>query len=288
MTGRTDAGQWWSMVWGSAIAGAFDEATELEAGARLAARSSFERPEVSPGSMTLRDADWVAHLGVRQLDDSRWETILRTIAADPQLTAAVVTGELPVELHGRAVALGCSLAPERRDLGADCSCPDWHEPCRHVGALASLVADLITGDPWLVTMLRGRTRDEVIETVRRLRADQRGIDPSGDTPRGVDPGVSATAAFKTETVSLPSPLAPLRRAGHPVEHAPPPIDSGIVGADLERLVADAAQRAFRLLSDDGDPTDAAALLISPEEDRARIEGHSSSSESLNSTGLPPL
>ncbi len=266
-------GTWWSTVWSSAIGIAFDEPPELEAGARLARRSSFDPPEIAPGSMTLRDGDWVAHLGLQQLDDVRWETILRTIAADPQLTAAVITGDLPVDLHGRSVALGCSLAPERRELGADCSCPDWHEPCRHVGALVVLVSELISSDPWLLTMLRGRTRDQIVEEVRSLRADLRGIDSSGsgDTARGADPGQSAAAAFRAEQAPLPPPLAPLRRAGRPVVFGSPPVDSGVTSADLERLVADAAERSFQLLSGVEDADDTAALLISPEDDRARIE-----------------
>lgn len=270
---RADVGAWWSTVWTSAIGTAFAEPPELEAGARLARRSTFDPPDIAPGSMTLRDGDWVAHLGVQRLDDERWEAIVRAIASDPQLTAAVVTGELPVDLHGRAVALGCSLAPERRELGADCSCPDWHEPCRHVGALIVLVADLILADPWLLTMLRGRTRDQIVEAVRSLRAGRRGIGPSesADTARGPDPGQPAVDAFRADRAPLPPPLPPLRRAGRPVTFGAPPMDSGVSGADLQRLVADAAERSFRLLGGVDDVEETAALLISAEEDRTRIE-----------------
>ena len=262
---------WWATVWSSAMGLAFAEARELETGAVLARRTTFTSIEVSPGSLTLSDpADgWTAHVGMRQLDDGQWETLLRTIAADPQLTGAVIVGELPTDLHGRAVALGCSLAPDPRDVVADCTCGDWHDPCRHVGALLSVVADLIANDPWLLTMLRGRSRDDVVEVVRRIRAGQRGIELPGtsDEPRGSDPGVAASSAFRVSPSPLPPPLAPLRRAADPVEFRPPPADAGVLMGDLHRLVTDAAERAFLLLN--GTP-DAAALLLEPANDLARL------------------
>lgn len=260
----------WGTVWTSAMGQAFGDARELDTGARLANRIEAA-VEMSPGSITLRDPDeaWVAQLGLRQLDDGQWETLLRTVAADPQLTAAIVTGELPIELHGKAVALGCSFAPEAADVGADCSCHDWHEPCRHVGALVALVSAMIDQDPWLLVMLRGRSRDQVAETVRRLRSAKRGIEwaESGDDPRGADPGVAAATALRLTAAPLPASLSPLRRPAGPTAYRPPPADAGVSHGDLHRLVADAAQRAFDLL---GGMTNADALNLDSTHDAARI------------------
>lgn len=260
----------WGEVWTSALARAFNDAAELDTGARLARR--LDAPiELSPGSITLRDPaeSWVAHLGFRQLGDGQWETLLRTVAADPLLTAAVVTGELPIEWHGQAVSLGCSFAPEASDIGADCSCPDWHEPCKHIGALVALVAAMIDQDPWLLVMLRGRSRDQVAETVRRLRSAQRGVEwvEAGDEPRGADPGVAAASALRRNAAPLPAPLVPLRRPADPTVFRPPPLDAGVEHRDLRRLVADAARRSFDLLSgvDGGD-----SLALEPAHDAARI------------------
>ena len=282
---------WWATVWSSAMGLAFADAAELGTGAALAGRSSFDPPEVSPGSVTLTDPGgaWTAHVGMQQLSDGQWETLVRTIAADPQLTAAVIVGELPSGIHGLAVALGCSLAPEPRDIGADCTCGDWRDPCRHVGALSAVVAELIADDPWLLTMLRGRTRDQLVEAVRRLRADQRGIalPDMSDEPRGVDHGIAAAAAFQAAPSPLPPPLVPLRRAAGPVAFRPPPADAGIRMGDLHRLVSDAAERASLLLNG---VDDAAALLVEPTQDLARraasmLDAHEGLDELAGSTGL---
>ena len=265
--------QGWAQVWSSAITTAFGAAPELEAGARLARRMPPEAVEVVPGSVEVRDPDgqWVAHLGVQPLDDGQWETLLRTAAAAPELAAGLLTGRLPLDLHQRSIALGCSLAPERRHLGTDCSCPDWREPCRHVGAVAALAGELLIDDPWLLALVRGRTRDQIVEAVRSYRAGRLGVDDgAADTPRGADPGVSAASAFRApgHAVRLPSPLASLRRAAEPVAFGPPPADSGVMAADLDRLVADASERAFRMLAG---AVDADALSIDESEDQDRID-----------------
>lgn len=268
----TGSGDAWSSVWRSAIADAFGHGTELEAGDRLARRAELAHPEMAPGSMILRDprGAWVAQLGIRQLDDDQWGTLLRAVAADPRSTADVITGDLPIELHRQLVALGCSLIPEKRDLGADCSCNDWREPCRHIGALVSVVADLLIADPWLLTMLRGRTRDQIVQRVRSHRAGGPDVDPapSLDTTRGVDLGVAAMSALQRDAEPLPPPLAGLRQPGDPVAFRSPPADAGVEMVDLHRLVADAAGRAFLLLAG---AADADALLIDPADDQHRIE-----------------
>lgn len=268
----TESGDVWSSVWQSAMRAAFGEVKELEAGERLARRGGLPHPEVAPGSMILRDPEggWVAQLGLRQLDDEQWETLLHTLATDPRSVAAVLTGDLPIELHTRAVALGCSLTPEKRDLGLDCNCHDWHEPCRHIGALVALVTDLVANDPWLLVMLRGRTRDQIVQRVRSDRAGRLDleVEASGDTTRGIDLGVAAASALRRGPEPLPAPMAGLRRPGEPVVFRSPPADAGVEMADLHRLVADAASRAFLLLAGEAD---ADALLIDSADDQARIE-----------------
>lgn len=260
---------WWGAVWTSAMTDAFGDRPELTAGARLAKRLDDAELEFAPGSVVLRTADWTAHLGLRHIDDDGWETIARSLAAEPRLTSAVLVGELPLELHSSLEQLGVPLAPVSSDLGTDCSCADWHDPCRHVGALIARAAAVVDADPWVLTMLRGRSRGQLVDRINELRAAERGhsVETSIGEARGADPGVSAAAAFRAANAPLPPPLPRLRRAGAPVAHRPPPIDGGVDAGDLQWLVADAAQRAFALLAGD---TDADALGLSVDDDRRRL------------------
>lgn len=246
------SGSWWATVWSSAVeTEAFTDTSQLESGRRLLRRRQFSAPQIEPGSAVLRTAEWVAQLGVARLDDDRWETLCGLVAVDTMVAAAVLSGEVPVELHGRALTSGISLAPGAGQLVADCTCPDWHEPCAHVAALCALITDQIEVDPWTLLLLLGRGRHEIIERVRALRneARGRGRDEAGDQVRGADPGVAAAAAFKRTIAPLPAARPILRRPMPPVTiTVDPPADAGISARDLRRLVDDASDRAIGLLN----------------------------------------
>jgi len=46
---------------------------------------------------------------------------------------------------GPAVALPI----RRREIDQHCDCDDWNDPCAHVSAVHSVLADALDGDPFL-------------------------------------------------------------------------------------------------------------------------------------------
>jgi hypothetical protein len=123
-----------------------------------------------------------------------------------------------------------------------------------------LVADALDGDPFLVFLLRGRTREEVLDA---LRARRRPAVAPGRAPRRAaavpatawpedDEGVDARAALaRASTAPVPLPPTPPARAGLPPRPTAGP-GSGPAGPhgdlrdDVAALGADAARRAWRL------------------------------------------
>ena len=64
-----------------------------------------------------------------------------------------------------------SLFPSKsHDLETDCSCPDWASPCKHVAAMHYVLGEAFDRDPFLLFELRGRTRDQVLAALSRLRS----------------------------------------------------------------------------------------------------------------------
>ncbi len=263
-------GNWWATVWSSAVeTDAFHDTSQVAPGASLARRQELGSVEVEPGSATLRGDTWVAQLGIRQFDDPTWETIWTNVAGDALQSAAVLTGDLPPEIFGLATGSGISLTPTSGDLLPDCTCSDWHEPCKHVGALCALITRMIEVDPWVFMLLRGRSRNRIVDQVRAMRASARGTEPSptSDEPRGSDPGAAAAAAFRHDPAPLPLARPLLRRPVPAVAIEPaPPADSGLEANELRRLVADAAMRATQLLN--GEQT--SGLSFTPAQDLARM------------------
>ena len=137
------------------------------------------------------------------------------------------------------------------------------------------MTDALDADPFVLLLLRGRTRDQVLAGIRARR---RGAVPdtqgdagtlSASRQRPTDEGVDARTAFGAPQPSAPIPAVPLppRRPGAPAALPvdPPPWRSGL-REDLVELAADAASRAWEMamgLSPD------AGLNLAPDADLVR-------------------
>lgn len=263
------ARQFGSTWWGKAWVDALEESIMADAG-RLARGRTYARqgrvslPEILPGSVRAEvtgNEEYVADLSIRLLTEDSWSALEQLIAERSAHSAALLSGELPADLLSDAADRGVLIMPGAGDVMPDCSCPDWGEPCKHAAALAYLIADAIDQDPFVLLLLRGRGRSDLLESVRHLRSSvavTAARDPehpgSGLMPArqaslvesGV--GVSAARAYKRQPSAIPSVLPAPYVAGKPIMLGiPAPIDSGIRLSELEYLIEDAAIRATQVL-----------------------------------------
>jgi len=208
-------------------------------------------------------------LGLRVLDDTEWRALLERITTKVRLTAALLAGEVPLELQD-------VLLPEADDLSLSCTCSDTERLCRHAVALCHAAAEVFDTDPFALFLLRGRARAQVVTQLRKRRAEVFGLE-APDTaeskrPRGTDPGMSAASTYRRKrSASGTEPAGPsttrnraARQAAVPPfpvpararplaqPAAPPPADSGIKEDELRDLVADGARRAAAMLAGEAD------------------------------------
>ncbi len=185
----------------------------------------------------------------RTFDDAEWDTVIDVIVAKAARAAALLDGELDHDLVADAAAAGVDLLPHAGELQPRCSCPDWADPCKHSAAVCYLVADELDADPFELLRLRGRSRDEILATVRRRRSgpdgDATGV-PAATDRAATDPGMRATTAWTRPLAELPDVAharpEPGRVAAWPID---PPADAPFTATGLGRVSADAAQRAWR-------------------------------------------
>ncbi len=265
MARRTFGATWWGAAWLDALERrALVDPNRLPRGRTYARQDRVVDLELSPGLVQARvwgTDRYATQLSVRVLSDAEWDTVLETVMSQAANAAALLSGEVPN-------AIGDLVLPDKGDLGPDCSCPDSAEPCKHAAALCYIVADLLDEDPFALLTLRGRGRDEVLAEIRRRRAEALGgeVEAPSDLPRGPDPGIAASAAFKrTDHEPAPSRSAPRLPASTYRLGSVAPADSGIDANDLESLVTDAAERAWQMLAS-GAPS---GLQASPGDDVVR-------------------
>lgn len=265
---------WWGKAWVSAL-----EDHDLSDAGRLGRGRTYTRqqrvglPEILPGSVRAEvtgKEEYVADLSIRLLPDESWDQLVGLIADRSAHSAALLSGELPSDLCSEAADIGIDLLPDASEVRFDCTCPDWGDPCKHSAALAYLVAESIDADPFVLLLLRGRGRSELMDAVRARRSNADGPSAgnlagsgSATSPRSkrsgsrtpVVYGIKSTRALACKQPlndAIPAAIAMPMMPGSPVAlGAPAPIDSGLRLRELETLAADAALRATDALHQEG-------------------------------------
>jgi uncharacterized Zn finger protein len=96
--------------------------------------------------------------------------VLKALAARARYAAGLLAGRLPEDVESAFRETGRSLLPlDAGDVVSRCSCAEGEEPCAHAGALAVLLGDRLQDDPFLVFLLRGVPREELLQGLQRAR-----------------------------------------------------------------------------------------------------------------------
>jgi uncharacterized Zn finger protein len=136
----------------------------------------------------------IAQLRLARLDDHAWQVFRDELGREAGFTAALESGELPIDLVEHADQAGVELLPGPADLETACECDAWAQPCVHALALLYQLAWHLDGDPYALLLLRGRTREQLLDA----------------TPTPADPALD-DAATRAEVILRLSREAP---AGH--------------------------------------------------------------------------
>jgi uncharacterized Zn finger protein len=149
-------------------------------------------------------------LSLDPFDDEQWQYVIETMAAQAFFSAKLLSGEMPHNIESVFTANGLSLFPLTKfDIHSRCSCPDKANPCKHIGAVYYILGDRFSDDPFVLFQLRGRTREQIIMTLRQLRSQ------SADTPQDC-----------VEDLTQPQPMPSLPAQGF--WHYEAPLDPSLV------------------------------------------------------------
>ncbi|MFD1147420.1 SWIM zinc finger family protein [Saccharothrix hoggarensis] len=118
-----------------------------------------------------RPEPYRARIGVRKFSDDDWRRIEHALADRAIFAAKLLAGEMPPEIEDVFADLGLTLFPSTmRELSMDCTCPDWEVPCKHLAATCYLLAESFDTDPFEILAWRGRSREDLLDRLRELRA----------------------------------------------------------------------------------------------------------------------
>ena len=129
-------------------------------GAKVLAR--VQGSEVEPYKVSL---------SLDPFSDEEWGYVIETMSKKAIFAAKLLAGEMPQNIEYVFTSNGLSLFPfTLADVHSKCSCPDKANPCKHVGAIYYQLGDRFSEDPFVLFQLRGRTKEQIISDLRKLRS----------------------------------------------------------------------------------------------------------------------
>ncbi|MDY6803736.1 MAG: hypothetical protein SXA11_08005 [Cyanobacteriota bacterium] len=103
--------------------------------------------------------------------DEDWDYVIKTMSERAIFTAKLLAGEMPQNIEEVFAANGLRLFPFALDeVHSHCNCPDPARVCKHIAAVYYLLGDRFGEDPFVLFMLRGRAKEQILDTIRQQRS----------------------------------------------------------------------------------------------------------------------
>jgi len=169
------ATSWWAKRW-IAVLESFDWGSRLQRGRSYARRGQVVSIDVEAGRVRAkvqgsRATPYKVQITIPPLTDAQWDHVIERMAQQAIFAAKLLAGEMPQNIEEAFAAAGVSLFPQSTsDITTACSCPDWANPCKHIAAVYYLLGERFDDDPFVMFLLRGRTRAEITEALQARRA----------------------------------------------------------------------------------------------------------------------
>jgi uncharacterized Zn finger protein len=231
--------RWWAKRW-IAVLESFGLGPRLSRGRSYARNGRVTQIAIEPDGVRAkvqgsRKAPYGVSIALKPLDPAQWGHVTQAIAQSPRFAAMLLGGQMPEDIEDAFRAAKCELFPASiTDVRAECSCPDWSNPCKHVAAVYYLIGEEFDRDPFLIFALRGRARDAVLSELAIDKAEKANA-----------PAVRDGTATRPPVERPPMDAWLLRQAGHfPFWHGSIALEDA-----LSRVYADAAEEAATLLAE---------------------------------------
>lgn len=170
---------WWGQRWIRSLEHfSRDYLSRLGRGRTYARTGRVHDLKISAGKVTARvtgsdPTPYEVSLTMDAFSAREWQVAIGTMAQEARFAADLLAGQMPQDIDTVFRKSKRSLFPRKsHDLETDCSCPDWANPCKHVAAMHYVLGEAFDRDPFLLFELRGRSREQVLAALSRLRSGE--------------------------------------------------------------------------------------------------------------------
>lgn len=161
--------RWWSKKWISVLE-SFGWDSRLQRGRTYARKGQVIDIQIEPGQVTAqvqgsKPRPYRVSIQLLVLPDAVWDAAYQAMAGRAAFLAQLLNGDMPQEIEEAFTPQHPLFPCNSHDILADCSCPDWANPCKHIAAVYYLLAEAFDRDPFLIFQLRGRSKEQVLSAL---------------------------------------------------------------------------------------------------------------------------
>lgn len=161
------ADTWWSKRFVTVL-DSYGLGGRMTRGRAYARKGQVLTLEVSAGIVAARvqgsrPRPYIVSINVATPSAEQWRKIEIALQSRLGYAAHLLSGEVPTDLEEVFASVGAKLFPTRwTEMKANCSCPDWGDPCKHQAAVLYVFADQLDRDPWQLLVWKGRSKDQIL------------------------------------------------------------------------------------------------------------------------------
>lgn len=137
---------------------------------------------INPGIITANvqgtsSTPYEVIIRITPFTNAQWKKIFKELDSQVIYAAKLIGSEMPSDIEEVFTRAQVNLFPKsKREIRTKCSCPDSANPCKHIAAVYYVIGEELDRDPFLIFHLRGRSKDQVLETLSHQRHEKSPID----------------------------------------------------------------------------------------------------------------
>ncbi len=153
---------WWGQQWVEILSD-FEGDQRMSRGRAYARADMVKNFKIREGSIsaTVKGSRmYKITISFKKHSSKDWEKIMQKMAETPIVLSSLLNNERPESIHK---ITGYSFVPKSFD--ADCTCPNYANPCKHVAAVFYIIADEIDYDPLILFSLNGMSKNKLFKNL---------------------------------------------------------------------------------------------------------------------------
>ena len=162
--------KWWSKKLIS-ILKSYGWESRLSRGARYARAGQVIKINMDKGKVDAyvqgsRSKPYHVKIEFPVIHEDQWKNIFKMLEEHKEVVSELLTGNVPLDLEDLLEKINTSLFIKNPDdIDMSCTCPDYAVPCKHIAAVFYILAENFDTDPFLMLLLRGKDKQEIMSAV---------------------------------------------------------------------------------------------------------------------------